>query len=42
MHPQHLHTAIRPAYVNEKFYEGPVIGDINEWPELLKNNIRDI
>lgn len=42
MHPDHIHKPLRPASVNEKFYEGPAVGPAQQWPELLQNNIRAI
>jgi hypothetical protein len=40
MHPDHLHETIRPAGVNEGWYEGPMFPD--RPAELLKTNIMDI
>ncbi len=42
LHPAHIHTSIRPPEVNGKIYEGPAIGPVAEWPELLKQGIRAI
>lgn len=40
MHPDHIYAPIRPANVNEKFYEGPMVQ--NNQPELLVKNITEI
>ena len=40
MHPDHIYAPIRPPYVNEKFYEGPLIQ--NNHPPLLVRNITAI
>lgn len=42
MHPDHIHQSLRPAAVNEKFYEGPAVGPAQQWPDLLQKNIRTI
>jgi hypothetical protein len=42
LHPAHIHTSIRPAAVNARFYEGPALGPARDWPELLKQSIRRI
>jgi hypothetical protein len=42
MHPDHIHQAIRPTYVNEKFYEGPAVGPPEQWPEPLLALLRAI
>jgi hypothetical protein len=42
MHPDHVHQSIRPAAVNQRFYEGPVSGPAQQWPQLLRNNIQAI
>jgi hypothetical protein len=40
LHPDHIHAPIRPADVNQHFFEGGVDGMAPDiWPELLKNNI---
>ncbi len=39
-HPDHLYAPFRPASVNEKFYEGPLMK--NEMPTLLHKNIIDL
>jgi hypothetical protein len=39
MHPSHVHRPLRPRYVDERFYEGPAIGEASKWPELLCANI---
>ena len=40
MHPDHIYASIRPAEVNERFYEGPL--KPNNQPELLVKNITAI
>jgi hypothetical protein len=42
LHPDHVHQPIRPAAVNERWFEGGVAADPDTWPELLKQNIRQI
>jgi hypothetical protein len=42
LNPDHIHQAVRPRAVNEKFYEGPAVGPPHLWPELLQRNIRAI
>ncbi len=42
MHPDHVHQPLRPSSVNERFFEGAVVGPPNRWPELLRRNIRSI
>jgi hypothetical protein len=41
-HPDHVHAPIRPARINQKFYEGPLVGPVAEWPPLFLKNLRDI
>jgi hypothetical protein len=42
MHPDHIHQPIRPDSANRQYYEGPAVGPTQDWPELLRNNIRAI
>lgn len=42
LHPDHLHQPVRPAAANAKFYEGPAVGVPEQWPELLRRNLRAI
>ncbi len=39
MHPSHIHAPVRPRHINERFYEGPAVGNAEDWPELLRANI---
>jgi hypothetical protein len=42
LHPDHIHAPLRPASVNQHYFEGGVRGNIAEWPDLLKQNIQAI
>lgn len=42
VHPDHIHQPIRPDSVNRIHYEGPAVGPPQQWPALLKENIRAI
>lgn len=42
LHPDHIHAPLRPADVNQQYFEGGVRGPAAGWPALLKQNIRAI
>jgi hypothetical protein len=39
IHPDHIHSPLRPQEVNEQYFEGGVLGDPQTWPLLLQQNI---
>lgn len=42
LHSDHIYKTIRPDSVNKDYYEGAAVGPAQQWPDLLKNNIRAI
>lgn len=42
LHPDHIHAALRPKSINDKYYEGAAIGSYRNWPDLLVKNILQI
>ncbi len=42
IHPDHVHAPIRSNEINKKFFEGGVRGSNITWPDLLKQNIRNL
>jgi hypothetical protein len=39
LHPDHIYARFRPDDINRRFYEGGPGQHIEEWPDLLKQNI---
>ena len=42
LHPDHIWSTIRCEAINRAFFEGGVRGPTDTWPDLLKQNIKDI
>jgi hypothetical protein len=42
MHPDHIHEPLRPARINERYFEGGAVGPSRDWPDLLIRNIQAI
>jgi hypothetical protein len=42
LHPDHIHAPIRPPSVNTCCYEGSAVGEPDNWPRLLRDNLRAI
>ena len=40
LHPQHIHSPMRPSEVNQLFYEGPTPSNQSDCPVLLRENIQ--
>ena len=35
LHPDHIHASHRPAWINERYFEGAAMGPFEKWPEVL-------
>jgi hypothetical protein len=40
LHPDHIHAPIRPANLHDRFYEGPAVGNWNNWNATLIKKVR--